>query len=59
MKNEVKTMENKDKILINPETGKEYENVPVRVAAEFLSTSPQAVRDGIKLRTAYTYIYPL
>ncbi len=38
-------------ILINPKTGAEYENVPVRVAAEFLSTSPQAVRDGILGKT--------
>ncbi|MEE3428553.1 MAG: hypothetical protein VZQ55_06270 [Ruminococcus sp.] len=34
-------------ILINPATGREYDNVPVKVAAQYLDTSPQAVRDGM------------
>ncbi len=34
-------------ILINPETGKEYVNVPVKVAAEYLGIAPGLVRYGL------------
>lgn len=34
-------------ILINPKTGKEYENVPVTVAAEYLEIAPGLIRHGL------------
>lgn len=34
-------------ILINPKTGKEYENVPVRIAAEYLDVAPGLIRHGL------------
>ncbi len=34
-------------ILINPNTGQEYENVPVRIAAEYLDVAPGLIRHGL------------
>lgn len=35
-------------ILINPETGQEYVNVPPKVAAKFLDVSEPFIYDGLK-----------
>lgn len=38
-------------ILINPKTGREYVNVPVTVAAEYLDIAPELIRHGLKEHT--------
>lgn len=38
-------------ILINPETEREYENVPVKVAAEYLDIAPGLIRHGLIEKT--------
>lgn len=40
-----------DEILINPETGQEYINVPATVAAKYLDISLRLVYDGIQKKT--------
>ena len=37
-----------DEILINPETGQEYVDVPPRVAAKYLNVSKDFIYDGLK-----------
>lgn len=37
-----------NEILINPETGKEYVDVPPRVAAKYLNVSKDFIYDGLK-----------
>lgn len=37
-----------DKILINPRTGEPYKNVPPKVAAQYLDTTPKFVYDGLR-----------
>ena len=37
-----------DKILINPKTGEPYKNVPPKVAAQYLHTTPKFVYDGLR-----------
>lgn len=37
-----------DKILINPKTGQEYDDVPPKVAAQYLGVALNFVYDGLK-----------
>lgn len=37
-----------DEILINPETGQQYVDVPPRVAAKYLNVSKDFIYDGLK-----------
>ena len=39
-----------EKILIDPETGQEYTNVPVKVAAEYLDWHVPALYEALKQR---------
>ncbi|MCD8025768.1 MAG: hypothetical protein LUF33_02255 [Clostridiales bacterium] len=37
-----------ENLLVNPDTGQEYENVPVKVAAKFLDVAPTQIYEGLQ-----------